>query len=403
MEQITEALKEQFARNIGLVIQQEGSKLRKFVTNESQDTEVIQFETMHTHEALPRHRTAAGYHEPGDGNTGKLEKLTEFRTPKITRRQVIAQVYYWEAAMDRNDKLNLLSDPTSKFPKLAGFAMGRKQDQVIINSFASPVNGGRTGQNLIYFDVVNNVIPVGVKLVDTTLGLHANNLAGGAGGQQGANAKEALRVGGLTVEKLLKAHQLLKKHSFGADEKYYLVCSSYQIGNLLRDSQITSHYYNSVKALVSGEVNSFVGFNFIITEMLGGIRGTANNIRDTANSIRDCYAFTESSIRFGTVTGSVERQIDRLVQYHYALSLYYSEGFGATRTEEGQIVCIKCLEPADVAGHTGDHWNAAADNAHFNGAVHASIVPWQMIGRECRNVDNTDDIKVDALESLLAK
>ncbi|WP_342257019.1 phage capsid protein [Rickettsia endosymbiont of Aspidapion aeneum] len=396
MEQITDGLKEQFARNIGLVIQQEGSKLRKFVTNETQETEVIQFETMHTHEALPRHRTAAGYHEPGDGNENKLEKLTEFKTPRITRRQATAQAYYWTAAMDRNDKLNLLSDPTSKFPKLAGWAIGRKQDQIIINSFASPVNGGRTGQNIIYFDVANNVIPVGVKLVDTTLALHANSLAGVHNGQQGANAKEAMRTGGLTVEKLLKTQQLLKKHSFGADEKYYLVCSSHQIGNLLRDSQVTSYDYNSVKALVSGEINSFVGFNFIITEMLGGIRGTTNYIRD-------CYAFTESSIRFGSVTGSVERQIDRLVQYHYAPSLYYSESFGATRTEEGQIVCIKCLEPADVAGHTGEHWQAAADDAHFNGAVHASIVPRQMIGAQCRNVDNTANIVVDALEPLLLK
>jgi len=396
MEQITEALKEQFARNIGLVIQQEGSKLRKFISNETQDTEVIQFETMHTHEALPRHRTVAGYHERGDGNENKLEKLTEFRTPKITRRQAVATAYYWEAAMDRNDKLNLLSDPTSKFPKLAGFAMGRKQDQVIINAFASSVNGGRNGQNIIYFDVKNNVIPVGVKLTDTTLALHANGLPNVNNGQAGDRAKEAMRAGGLTVDKLLKAHQILKKYSFGADAKYYLVCSSYQIDNLLRDNQITNYDYNNVKALVSGEVNSFVGFNFIITEMLGGIRGTTS-------SIRDCYAFTESSIRFGTVTGSVERQIDRLVQYHYAPSLYYSESFGATRTEEGQIVCIKCLEPADPIGHSGEHWKASADNEHFNGATSASIVPYQMIGSMCRNSDNTANIEVGALEPLLIK
>ncbi|HJD55393.1 MAG TPA: phage capsid protein [Rickettsia endosymbiont of Pyrocoelia pectoralis] len=397
MEQITEALKEQFARNISLVIQQEGSKLRKYVTNETQDTEVIQFETMHTHEALPRHRTTAGYHEPGNGNENKLEKLSEFRTPKITRRQAIAQSYYWEAAMDRNDKLNLLSDPASKFPKLAGFAMGRQQDRCIISSFASPINGGRNGQNIIYFDVKNNVIPVGVKLVDTTLSLHANNLLGENNGQHGAiKAKEAMRAGGLTVDKLLKAHQILKKYSFGADEKYYLVCSSDQIDNLLRDNQITNYDYNNVKALVSGEVNNFVGFNFIITEMLGGVKGTTN-------SIRDCYAFTESSIRFGTVTGSVERQIDRLVQYHYAPSLYYSESFGATRTSEGQIICIKCLEPTDNAGHIGGHWKPSVDDAGFSGATSASIVPYQMIGAMCRNVDNTANIDVNALEPLLVK
>jgi hypothetical protein len=147
---------------------------------------------------------------------------------------------------------------------------------------------------------------------------------------------------------------------------------------------------------MSGEISSFVGFNFIINEMLGGIKGNIN-------SIRDYYAFTESSIRFGTVTGSTERQIDRLVQYHYAPSLYYSESFGATRTNERQIICVKCLEPTDVAGHTGEQWKVSADDEHFSGAVSASIVPWQMVGRECKNVDNTADISVEALTPLLVK
>ena len=137
MEQITEALKEQFAKNIQLIIQQEGSKLRKYVNVEPQDTEVIQFETMHTYEAKARHKSAEGYHE--DGHAGRLEQLT-FRTPKITRRQMTAQAYYWEAAMDRNDKLNLLSDPTSRFPKLAGWAIGRQQDRLIIDSYNAPIN-----------------------------------------------------------------------------------------------------------------------------------------------------------------------------------------------------------------------------------------------------------------------
>ena len=91
MEQITEALKEQFAKNIQLIIQQEGSKLRKYVNVEPQDTEVIQFETMHTYEAKARHKTADGYHQ--DGHADRLEQLT-FRTPKITRRQMKAQAYY---------------------------------------------------------------------------------------------------------------------------------------------------------------------------------------------------------------------------------------------------------------------------------------------------------------------
>jgi len=394
MEQITEGLKEQFARNIALIAQQEGSKLRKYVNNETQETEVIHFETMGTHEALPRHRTNAGYHEPN--HPDQLEKLTDFKTPVITRRQAALQAYYWTAAMDRNDKLNLLSDPATKFPKMAGFAMGRQQDRCIINAFASPVNSGRSGQNIINFDVKNNVIPVGAKLTDGSLALHSGNLAGVNNGQAGDKAKDAMKAAGLTVEKLLKTHQALKKHSFGADEKYYFVCTSQQISDLLRETQVTNYDYSNVKALMSGEVSSFAGFNFIISEMLGGIKGTTN-------SVRDCYAFTESSIRFGTVSGSTERQIDRLVQYHYAPSLYYSESFGATRTNERQIICVKCLEPLDPAGHMGEQWKVSVDDAGFNGAISASIVPWQMVGAECRNVDNTANINIEALTPLLLK
>ena len=200
MEQITEGLKEQFAKNIQLVIQQEGSKLRKYVTVEPQDTEVIQFETMQTYEAKARHKTADGYHE--NGQPDNLEPLS-FRTPKITRRQMTAQSYYWEAAMDRNDKLNLLSDPTSRFPKLAGWAIGRQQDRLILDSMAGKVNGGRTGQNIIYFDVTCNSIPVGAKLTDATLALHANSLPNVNNGQTGAGLIEAKRKAGLTIDKLL--------------------------------------------------------------------------------------------------------------------------------------------------------------------------------------------------------
>ncbi len=384
-------MKEQFAKNIQLVMQQEGSRLRKFVSSEVQETELIYFETMHTYEAKARFKDADGYH--ADGHTDKLETL-EFRTPKITRRQATAQSYYWEAAMDRNDKLNLLTDPTSKFPKMAGFAMGRKQDELIIKAFAAQVNGGRTGEKKIYFDIQNNVIPLGCRLANGTNTLHDNDLADTADVQKNSKP-ETIRKAGLTLDKLLKAQQILKKHSFGTNDKLYLACSSYQIGNLLRDAQVTSYDYNNVRALVTGELSSFAGFSFIITEMLGGIRPADGH---STFSVRDCYAFTESAIRFGTVAGSSQKQIDQLLQYHYAPSLYYSESFGATRTDESLVVCIKCLEPYDAA-HNGEQWKKAADEDHKR-AIHASILPWQMFGAQARNVNDTANVSDDDITAL---
>ena len=63
----------------------------KGVNNETQETETVQFETMGTHEVLPRHKTAAGYHEPN--HPDQLEKLLDFKTPKITRRFAYATSY----------------------------------------------------------------------------------------------------------------------------------------------------------------------------------------------------------------------------------------------------------------------------------------------------------------------
>ncbi|WP_250310982.1 phage capsid protein [Rickettsia endosymbiont of Oedothorax gibbosus] len=390
MEQITDGLKEQFAKNISLVIQQEGCKLRKCVTNGTQDTEVISFESMTTHEVESRNRRAIdpddhlhGHYTDG-GDPGRLEQI-EFKIPTISRRFLTASAYHWNATMDRNDKLNLLTDPTSHFPKMAGWAMGRQQDRVIISAFASPVRAGRTGNNVVNFDVANNVVPVGIRVTDVNLGLNAQ--AAVAVNRGGIQQKRA----GLTVDKLIKAHHILKKRFFGMYDKLYLLCSSNQISDLLRDPQITNYDYNNVRALVSGEVNSFLGFTFITSEMLGGIFDNTGDANQSRYAVRDCYAFNEGAIRFNTVSGSNKKGIEELVQYHYAKVLYYSEAFGASRDNEQAVVVIKCLEDYDCTSHHGELWKAIANENHRKG-LHSITMPWQMFGNQCRNSDNSEDI-----------
>ncbi|MFU7503071.1 MAG: phage capsid protein [Candidatus Tisiphia sp.] len=390
MEQITDGLKEQFAKNISLVIQQEGSKLRKCVTNGTQDTEVISFESMTTHEVESRTRHPIDPNNHLHGHYAdarhpvRLEQI-EFKILTISRRFLTASVYHWNATMDRNDKLNLLTDPTSHFSKMAGWAMGRQQDRVIISAFASPVRAGRTGNNVINFDVANNVVPVGLRVTDINLSLNAQ--AAIAANRGIINSKRA----GLTVDKLIKAHHILKKRSFGMYDKLYLLCSSNQISDLLCDPQITNYDYNNVRALVSGEVNSFLGFTFITSEMLGGIFDNTGNVHRLKYAIKDCYDFNEGAIRFNIVNGSSKKGIEELVQYHYAKVLYYSEAFGASRDNEQAVVVIKCLENYDPTNHNGLLWQAVINRPHQRG-MYSMTVPWQMFGSQCRNVDNRADI-----------
>lgn len=182
--------------------------------------------------------------------------------------------------------------------------------------------------------------------------------------------------------------------------KLYLLCSSNQISDLLRDPQITNYDYNNVRALVSGEVNSFLGFTFINSEMLGGIFDNTGDARRPKYAIKDCYAFNEGAIRFNTVNGSSKKGIEELVQYHYAKVLYYSEAFGASRDNEQAVVVIKCLENYDPTSHNGLLWQAVADNPHRRG-MHSMTVPWQMFGNQCRNVDDSADINDNDLAVMV--
>ena len=165
MEQIQEGLKHQFAKNIELVAQ-EKSKLLKYVTSESQETEIIQFETFGSSEARPRTRTQAlggapiGYGQyPGAYG---MPAATEYSMSSISRRQLTCSAWYWAETMDRNDKLNLISDPTNKYPLAAGRSMARAKDRCIINSIGANVGGGLNGATPIYFDYRNNVVPLGL-------------------------------------------------------------------------------------------------------------------------------------------------------------------------------------------------------------------------------------------------
>ena len=116
MEIIKDGLKEQFAKNIQLVIQQEGSILKNTITIGSQDTEITSFESMGTFEAQTRIRQdLGGFDNSLYGHYSKLEdggkfdpaaggNKVDFYAAKISRRYLGAAAYHWSATMDRNDK-----------------------------------------------------------------------------------------------------------------------------------------------------------------------------------------------------------------------------------------------------------------------------------------------------------
>ena len=129
----------------------------------------------------------------------------------------------------------MLYDPTSPYVQNAVMAFNRAKDKIIINAAFAPVWTGEHGDIQKTFPA-SNIIPHG----DT----------------------------GLTIEKLIQARGMLWRNEIDESEPLFAAVTSFQLEDMLNNTKVQSADYNTIKALVRGEINSFMGFTFIRTEQL---------------------------------------------------------------------------------------------------------------------------------------
>lgn len=145
---------------------------------------------------------------------------------------------------------------------------------------------------------------------------------------------------GLTLGKLIRAKSILgKNEAWGQNQsgvmgdKAYFVVSQQQLDDMLVSvDKVSNSQYANVKALVDGEVNHFMGFEFIRTELLP----------KDGNDIRTCFAFLASGIAFaknGFSTKIIVRD-----DLNETLQIRTKGSHGATRTEEEKVVLVYCDE-----------------------------------------------------------
>ena len=227
------------------------------------------------------------------------------------RRMVTTDYFEIADLIDDFDKVRTLNDPTNSYVQAHGFAAGRKMDQVIRDAATGDAKTGETGSTT------------------QALGDHPT-----AGSNQQLIAVDFVESGGaansgLTVGKLRQANFRLRANNV-IGEKYYLACTAKQVQDLLRDDEVTSIDFNTVRALVSGEVTGFMGFEFRITEEL-----TLNSSTD----VRTCFAYSESALLLA-VGRSPFAKIDMRPDKSYSTQAYFALDIGATRLEEAKVVQI---------------------------------------------------------------
>jgi hypothetical protein len=280
--QVTTAFVQQYSANVQMLSQQMGSLLRDKVRVESVTGKNAFLDQVGSVTAVEK--------------TSRHSDTPQIDTPHA-RRRISLSDYEFADLIDQQDKVRLLIDPTSSYAQAAAMAMGRAIDDVIITAALGTAYTGETGSTST------------------------------------ANANQIVHGGAvLTIAKLREAKQTLDLSDVDPSIPRYIIVSPKQISGLLNITEVTSSDFNTVKALATGEVSSYLGFNFIVSNRLA-LSGTT----------RSCIAFAQDGIALG-IGKDINARIDERADKSYATQVYYCMSIGATRMEEDKVVEVQCTE-----------------------------------------------------------
>ena len=280
--QVTTAFVQQYSANVQMLSQQMGSLLRDKVRVESITGKNAFLDQVGSVTAVEK--------------TSRHSDTPQIDTPHA-RRRISLSDYEFADLIDQQDKVRLLIDPTSSYAQAAAMAMGRAIDDVIITAALGTAYTGETG---------------------STSTANANQIVHGSGG--------------LTVAKLRTAKQTLDLSDVDPSIPRHIIVSPKQISDLLNITEVTSADFNTVKALANGEINTYLGFNFIVSNRLA-----------LSSTTRSCIAFAQDGIALG-IGKDVNARIDERADKSYATQVYYCMSIGATRMEEDKVVEVQCTE-----------------------------------------------------------
>ena len=242
-----------------------------------------------------------------------------------TRRAVTLKDSDWGDLIDRLDRVRLLINPDDAYVRIAVAALNRKKDDVFIAAAFGVARSGEDGE-------INVTLPDAQKLPST-------DAAGTA-------------FATLNVKTLRKCMRKFDEAEIEDDDIRYFVFNGAQKEALLGETEITSSDFNSVRALVQGEINTFLGFTFIRSERLP-VTAVINTTADFAdNSVSGggdtipagsdrLLAYTEMAMISAT---GLDLFVDVGPRRDKKMStqVFVQQSVGAVRMEEERVIEVQC-------------------------------------------------------------
>lgn len=294
-----------FAANVYQLSQQKSSRLASLCRNETFTGKTEYFDRLGLATAVDK--------------TGRNTD-----TPNLdiahSRRAVTSITREWGTLVDLKDKVQNIHNPESEYSVAAQSALGRKMDAVLIDGMLTTAKTGEDGSGTQTLGNAQKVAAVASAALD-----NAN------------------------VQLLRKTARIM--NAAEAVGKRYIAHNSNFLDQLLSQTQVTSSDYNTVKALVNGEINTYMGFEFIRLEGLPLAStydadtfkfDTGTGLYNASGTVlggteETAIAFIGDGVIFGKNPIMLAR-IDERPDKSYSNQVYAAMDFGATRMEEAKVV-----------------------------------------------------------------
>lgn len=278
---------EQFSANVHMLAEQRMSRLENWVMREDVVGESFAKERVGNVEA---------------NLISNLHGDTPLNPTPHSRRWGFMKDYDVADLIDKESKLKLLIDPMGPYTMKHAGAMGRAKDLEIIRAAEGTAQEGKNGSTAA-------ALPAAQQIA-----------AGGTG---------------LTTAKVRNAKKLLDQAEVDEFIPRVFVTNAEGMDDLLAETEVTSSDFNTVKALVRGEIDTWVGFRFIRTELL--------TTQSTGPTVKRNLAWAMQGITLGM--GADIRSIGSpRPDKRHSQQIYTWMSIGAVRVEDVQVVAVDVQE-----------------------------------------------------------
>lgn len=301
---------QQYAANVYHLSQQEGSVI----------------------EPLCRHESFTGKADFFDrlGQAAAQDKVgRNTDTPNLnidhSRRMVVTVTREWGTLVDRKDKLQNIHSPENEYAKAAAMGLGRRKDQVLIEAAFNAAATGEDGSS------------------STALG--------------NAQKITAVDSGALAYPNVQLLRKAKRKMDAGKVKgKRWIIHAADFLEALLAETEVGSSDYNTVRALVNGELDTFMGFSFKHCEEIdaytaqSGSFDSADYHFDTTTGLYNgsgtdlggtekvALALAEGGLIRGETQNSFIARISEREDKGYSGQVYTAIDMGGVRMEEVKVV-----------------------------------------------------------------